>query len=192
MKRALDLVLGGAMLVVVSLPLALVALAIKLEDGGPVFFRQWRAGRNGIPFRVLKFRTMRSGEVENGVGRQLRADDPWFTNVGRILRRWGLDELPQLVNVLCGEMSLVGPRPTLLSQAEQYGEFERQRLIMKPGITGLALILGRNNLAWEKRIEFDVQYITHWSLWLDIKILFRTLWVVLVTHEGVYSEDESS
>lgn len=109
-----------------------------------------------------------------------------ITRVGRFLREWGFDELPQLINVLKGEMSIVGPRPTLRYQVDQYDDFQRRRLLVKPGITGWALVHGRNLLSWEERIKYDVWYVDHWSLWLDLQVMFKTLWVVLVTREGVY------
>jgi len=125
-----------------------------------------------------------------GFGHSVTPSNPYLTRVGRFLREWGLDELPQLINVLRGEMSLVGPRPAPAWQVERYTAGQRARLSVKPGITGWALIHGRNRLPWRKRIELDLWYVKHWSLWLDIKILFKTLWVVLVTKEGVYGAGE--
>jgi len=117
----------------------------------------------------------------------LKKDDPRITRVGRYLR-WGIDELPQLINVFKGDMSLVGPRPTLVEQVDQYTKEHRRRLEMKPGITGWALVNGRNKLSWIEKIEYDIWYIDHWSLWLDLKILLMTLWVVFITREGIYGE----
>jgi len=189
LKRTLDLAAGILGLLVLAIPFAIVALALKLDSKGSVFFRQERVGKDGRSFRVWKFRTMIVGAVRKGLGYNVAKDDSRITRVGAVLRNWGLDELPQLINVLIGEMSLVGPRPTLCYQVEHYNEFQRRRLLVKPGITSLAVVSGRNALSWKKRIEFDVWYVEHWSLWLDTKILFKTLWTVLVTHEGLYGED---
>lgn len=188
-KRVLDLVVSFPMMIIVVIPMALVALAIKLDDGGPVFFRQERIGKNGNPFRVWKFRTMTEALLDPKAPEQLTQDDPRITRVGRVLRSLGIDELPQLLNVLLGEMSLVGPRPTLEYQVCEYTDFQRRRLEAKPGITSLAVVSGRNALSWEERIKLDVRYIDHWSMWLDVRILAQTLWKVLVTREGLYGQD---
>lgn len=185
-KRALDVgasCLGLAALVPVGL---LVAAAIKLDSPGPVFFVQQRAGLNGRPFRAWKFRTMVPEAETQGLGPLTHAGDPRVTRVGRWLRATGLDELPQLWNVLRGEMSLVGPRPTLLYQVERYTPEQRRRLSVRPGLTGWAQVRGRNALTWAERIELDLWYIDHWSLWLDLKILAMTPWVI-VTGRGVYT-----
>lgn len=187
-KRALDILVSCLGLTFLLLPFAVIAIAIKLDSKGPVFFRQERVGKDGRVFKPWKFRTMVEGAVEKGLGRHVARDDPWVTRVGRFLRKWGLDELPQLINVLKGEMSLVGPRPTLAFQVEQYNDFQRKRLSVKPGITGWALVHGRNRLPWKQRIELDIWYIDNWSLWVDIKILVKTLWIVLIKREGVYGE----
>ena len=188
-KRGLDLGISVLGLSLLAVSFGLVVLVIKLDDRGAVFFRQERVGKNGRRFRVWKFRTMVTGAVSKGLGHTVAKDDERITCVGRILRNWGLDELPQLINVLMGEMSLVGPRPTLPYQVEYYDDFQRRRLEAKPGITSLAVVSGRNVLSWEERIKLDVWYIDHWSLWLDTKILLRTLWCVLVTREGLYGQD---
>jgi lipopolysaccharide/colanic/teichoic acid biosynthesis glycosyltransferase len=191
-KRGTDLAtsaLALALLALLALPLATIALAIKLDDRGPVFFRQVRIGRGGRPFRVWKFRTMSVMDVSPKGPDLLSRDDSRITRVGRRLRNLGLDELPQLVNVLVGEMSLVGPRPTLAYQVEHYNSFQKRRLEARPGITSLAVVSGRNALSWNERIELDVWYIDHWSLGLDLTILFRTVWCVLVTREGLYGSD---
>ncbi len=189
LKRTADLVIGSAMIVLATIPLALAALAIKLEDGGKVIFRQQRIGKDGTPFRIFKLRTMTvMREAPSGPDR-LHRDDARITRVGRMLRKVGLDELPQLFNVLSGAMSLVGPRPTLEFQVSQYDDFQRRRLEAKPGITSLAVVSGRNALSWAERIKLDVRYIDHWSLWLDLSILIRTLWKVLITREGLYATD---
>lgn len=189
LKRFMDIVLSCVGLVLLTVPFAIIALAIKLDSKGPIFFRQERVGKDGRSFRVWKFRTMIEGAVRKGLGYNVAKDDSRITRVGAVLRNWGLDELPQLINVLIGEMSLVGPRPTLRYQVEHYNDFQRRRLLVKPGITSLAVVSGRNARSWKERIELDVWYVEHWSFWLDIKILFKTLWTVLVTHEGLYGED---
>ena len=189
LKRLIDILLSFIGLALLAFPFAIIALAIKLDSKGPIFFRQERVGKDGRSFRVWKFRTMIEGAVRKGLGYNVTKDDSRITRVGVVLRNWGLDELPQLINVFVGEMSLVGPRPTLRYQVEHYNDFQRRRLKMKPGITSLAVVSGRNALSWNKRIELDVWYVEHWSLWLDIKILFKTLWTVLVKHEGLYGED---
>ena len=185
-KRVLDVILSSIGISLLALPFGALALAIKLDSKGPVFFRQERVGLNGRIFKTWKFRTMVVGAVEQGLGYNVAEDDPRITRVGRFLRAWGLDELPQLINVLKGEMSIVGPRPTLKYQVEQYNDFQRQRLLVKPGITGWALIHGRNLLTWEERIKYDVWYTEHWSLSLDLWIMLKTIWVVLIKREGVY------
>jgi len=189
LKRLIDVVLSLIGLILLAIPFAIIALAIKLDSRGPIFFRQKRVGLNGRIFKIWKFRTMVVGAVKQGLGYNVAKDDSRITSVGSVLRNWGLDELPQLINVFVGNMSLVGPRPTLRYQVEHYDDFQRRRLQVKPGITSLAVVSGRNALSWKERIELDVWYVEHWSLWLDIKILFKTLWTVLVTHEGLYGED---
>jgi len=188
MKRIVDVLVSGIALLVLAFPFAAVALAIKLDDRGPVFFRQERVGKGGRGFRVWKFRTMIVDAVSKGLGLNVSHDDSRITRTGRVLRNLGLDELPQLLNVLTGEMSLVGPRPTLVYQVERYDAFQRRRLEVRPGITSLAVVSGRNALSWKERIDLDVWYIDHWSLWLDLRILAKTLWVVLVKREGLYGK----
>jgi lipopolysaccharide/colanic/teichoic acid biosynthesis glycosyltransferase len=188
-KRAIDLAASALALVLLALPFAAIALAIRLDDRGPVFFRQERVGKGGRVFRVWKFRTMVVDAVSKGLGVTVAAGDERITRVGQFLRSVGLDELPQFVNVLAGEMSLVGPRPTLAYQVEHYDAFQRRRLEVRPGITSLAVVSGRNALSWKERIELDVWYIDHGSLGLDLKILLRTLWCVLVTRKGLYGND---
>ena len=187
-KRGLDIVCSAIALLFLAAPFAFIALAIALDDGRPIFFRQERVGRGAKPFRVWKFRTMVVGADSKGRGVTVAADDERIMRVGRLLRGLGLDELPQFLNVLAGEMSLVGPRPTLAYQVERYTPLQRRRLEVRPGITSLAVVRGRNALSWNERIELDVWYIDHWSLGLDLRILFRTLWCVLVTREGLYGE----
>jgi lipopolysaccharide/colanic/teichoic acid biosynthesis glycosyltransferase len=154
--------------------LGLAAAAIKLDDGGPIFYRQRRVGLNGEEFELLKLRTMEVGAETKGAGFAVNEGDPRITRAGRLLRRLSIDELPQLWNVVRGDMSLVGPRPTLAYQVERYTPRQRRRLEVRPGITGWAQIHGRARLPWEQRIELDVWYVEHRSPWLDLKILVRT------------------
>ena len=154
--------------------LALAAAAIKLEDGGPILYRQRRVGLDGSEFELLKLRTMEVGAETRGAGFAVDAGDPRITRVGRLLRRLSLDEVPQLWNVVRGDMSLIGPRPTLAYQVERYTPRQRRRLEVRPGITGWAQIHGRARLPWEDRIELDVWYVEHRSPWLDLQILART------------------
>jgi lipopolysaccharide/colanic/teichoic acid biosynthesis glycosyltransferase len=173
-NRALDIAGAGLGLVLASPALAAAAAAIKLEDGGPVLYRQRRVGLDGEEFDLLKLRTMVVGAEHQGAGFAVNRGDPRITRVGRLLRRLSLDELPQLWNVVRGDMSLVGPRPTLAYQVERYTARQRRRLEVKPGLTGWAQVHGRAALPWEERIELDVWYVEHRSAWLDLKILVRT------------------
>jgi lipopolysaccharide/colanic/teichoic acid biosynthesis glycosyltransferase len=173
-KRALDVVGASAALVLLGPLLAIAALAVKLEDGGPAFFRQRRVGLHGSEFELLKLRTMIVGAELQGAGHAVDRDDARITRVGRVLRRLSIDELPQLWNVVRGDMSLVGPRPTLAYQVSRYSPRQRRRLDVKPGITGWAQVNGRAALPWDQRIELDLWYVEHRSAWLDVKILART------------------
>ena len=188
MSRVLDAVLAAALLVVTSPLLALAALAIRLESGGPVFYRQLRVGKDGEAFQLWKLRTMVPGAEVIGAGIYVLEGDARITRVGRLLRRFSLDELPNLVNVLRGEMAIVGPRPTVQEQVDRYTDRQRRRLEVKPGITGWAQINGRASLPWPERIELDVWYVEHRSLCLDLRILARTA-RMLATGHGLYSED---
>ena len=187
LKRIIDVVVSGIGLIILFPIFVVIGALIKLDSKGPVFFIQERAGKDGKIFRAYKLRTMVDKAVEIG-GKKISQDDLRITRVGKHLR-WGIDELPQLINVFKGDMSLVGPRPTLLEQVAKYSKEHKRRLEMKPGITGWALINGRNKLSWPEKIELDIWYINHWSIWLDLKILFKTIWVVIFTKEGVYGED---
>ncbi len=187
LKRVFDILASGIALIVLLPIFAVIGIFIKLDSKGPVFFIQERAGKDGKVFRAYKLRTMIDKAVKIG-GKKISESDSRITRVGKHLR-WGIDELPQLINVFKGDMSLVGPRPTLLEQVNRYSKEHRRRLEVKPGITGWALINGRNILSWPKKIELDIWYVDHWSLWLDLKILFKTIWVVLFTREGVYGKD---
>jgi lipopolysaccharide/colanic/teichoic acid biosynthesis glycosyltransferase len=183
MRRAIDIAVSAAVLVLSAPLLALAMLAIRLETPGPVIYRQRRIGLDGHPFDVLKLRTMVDGAERIGAGLAVNENDPRITRVGALLRRFSLDELPNLVNVLRGEMSLIGPRPTLPVQVEQYTERQRQRLRLRPGITGWAQVNGRASLPWSQRIELDLYYIEHRSPALDLKILWRTLAMLLAGGE---------
>jgi lipopolysaccharide/colanic/teichoic acid biosynthesis glycosyltransferase len=165
---------AGAALILASPVLGIAALAVKLEDGGPVLYRQRRVGKDRGEFELLKLRTMVVDAERQGAGYAVDRGDPRITRAGRILRRLSVDELPQLWNVLRGEMSLVGPRPTLRYQVERYTERQRRRLEVKPGLTGWAQIHGRASVPWDDRIELDVWYVEHRSSWVDLKILART------------------
>jgi lipopolysaccharide/colanic/teichoic acid biosynthesis glycosyltransferase len=187
-SRVLDVVLAALLLAIASPLLALAALAIRLESRGPVFYRQLRVGRDGEQFELWKLRTMVPGAESMGAGVYVIQGDPRITRVGRLLRRFSLDELPNLVNVLRGEMAVVGPRPTVQEQVDRYTDRQRRRLEVKPGITGWAQINGRTSLPWPERIELDVWYVEHRSLRLDLRILRRTA-RMLATGHGLYSED---
>jgi sugar transferase EpsL len=175
-KRAFDLLLVLPGLVLVSPFLSVLAVLVWIKIGRPVIFRQTRAGQAGRPFTSFKFRTMTDARDEKG---GLLPDDERLTSFGRTLRSLSLDELPSLLNVLRGEMSLVGPRPLYVRYLERYSAEQARRLEVLPGITGLAQISGRNALAWEERFRLDVWYVDHWSLWLDLKILLITFWKVI-------------
>lgn len=174
MNRALDVAIAGTGLALASPLLGLSALAVKLGDGGPVLYRQTRVGKDGVDFELLKLRTMVVGAEKTGAGYAVDKGDSRITRVGRFLRRTSLDELPQLWNVVRGEMSVIGPRPTLRYQVEQYDERQRHRLDVKPGITGWAQIHGRATLSWPERIELDVWYVEHRDWKTDLLILLRT------------------
>jgi lipopolysaccharide/colanic/teichoic acid biosynthesis glycosyltransferase len=201
-RRALDVSIAGAALLVLVPVIAVAALAVRLTSPGPVLFRQRRLGRNMRPFTVLKFRTMRAdadSAVHKEYVRQLigtqpedqrreglfkLAVDDRITTVGRFLRSWSLDELPQLWNVLRGEMSLVGPRPVIEYEVEQYPDWYLRRFAVKPGLTGLWQVSGRNELSYEDMVRFDIEYAERRSLWLDLRILARTA-LVVVRRQGV-------
>jgi len=174
LNRATDVAVAGVALAVASPVLALAALAVKLTSRGSVLYRQTRVGLDGDDFELFKLRTMVVGAETHGAGYAVDRGDPRITRVGRVLRRLSLDELPQLWNVVRGDMSIVGPRPTLRYQVERYTPRQRRRLDVKPGITGWAQVHGRARLPWDERIELDVWYVEHRSPWLDLQILART------------------
>jgi exopolysaccharide biosynthesis polyprenyl glycosylphosphotransferase len=194
-KRALDLALVGLGLVLLSPVLGIITLAIKLDSTGPVFYKQTRVGKEGRPFQMLKFRSMvvdaerrlealRQHNEASGPLFKMRRD-PRVTRVGRILRRWSLDELPQLINVIRGEMSLVGPRPPIPSEVEKYEDWQRSRLHAVPGLTGLWQVSGRSDVPFHDMVRLDLHYIRNWSISLDIEILLRTIPAV-ITNRGAY------
>ena len=187
-SRGLDLLVASLALALAAPLLALAAILIKLESRGPVFYRQRRVGRGGEPFELWKLRTMVPGAESMGAGIYVVEGDPRITRTGRVLRRFSLDELPNLINVLRGEMAIVGPRPTVQEQVDRYTDRQRRRLEVKPGITGWAQVNGRTSLPWPERIELDVWYVEHRSLRLDLRILARTI-RMLATGHGLYSDD---
>jgi lipopolysaccharide/colanic/teichoic acid biosynthesis glycosyltransferase len=185
LTRLLDLGLALAGSLIAAPVIALLALAIRLESAGHPIYAQTRIGKDGVPFSIYKLRTMISGAEFTGAGLAIQHGDERITRVGAYLRRYSLDELPNLWNVLRGEMSIVGPRPTVAVQVEQYTDRQRGRLAVKPGITGWAQVHGRASLPWPERIELDLWYVEHRSIVLDLKILARTLRMVLSGH-GLY------
>ncbi|HEX8743820.1 MAG TPA: sugar transferase [Thermoleophilaceae bacterium] len=185
MSRAFDVAIAAAALLVASPLLAVAVIAIRLESRGSPIYRQRRVGKDGEPFEMIKLRTMVSGAERIGAGLAVNEGDPRITRVGALLRRFSLDELPNLVNVLRGEMAIVGPRPTIQAQVDQYTPRQRRRLEVKPGITGWAQVNGRASLPWHERIEFDVWYVDNRSLLLDLRILAQTV-RMLATGHGLY------
>jgi lipopolysaccharide/colanic/teichoic acid biosynthesis glycosyltransferase len=186
-SRALDLVLAALLLALAAPVLLVAAILIRLESGGPVLYRQRRVGLAGAPFELWKLRTMVAGAEAMGAGIWVLEGDTRITRSGRVLRRFSLDELPNLVNVLHGEMAIVGPRPTVQAQVDAYTDRQRRRLEVKPGITGWAQVNGRASLPWPERIELDVWYVENRSLLLDLRILLRTA-RLLLTGRGLYSD----
>jgi lipopolysaccharide/colanic/teichoic acid biosynthesis glycosyltransferase len=178
-RRAIDIAASTTLLALASPLLAVAIVAIRLESPGAAIYRQRRIGQDGQPFDVLKLRTMVEGAESLGAGLAVNENDSRVTRVGALLRRTSLDELPNLVNVLRGEMSLIGPRPTVPVQVQQYTPRQRGRLAVKPGITGWAQVNGRASLPWSERIELDLHYIEHRSLALDLRILWRTPTLIL-------------
>jgi len=185
MSRALDLAIAATLLVLTSPILLAAVVAIRLESRGSPFYKQRRVGRNGEPFELYKLRTMVTGAEHIGAGLAVNEGDPRITRVGAFLRRFSLDELPNLINVMRSDLAIVGPRPTIQAQVDQYTESQRRRLEVKPGITGWAQVNGRAALPWAERIELDVWYVDNRSLRLDMKILAMTA-RMLVTGHGLY------
>ena len=189
MTRIFDVVIASIALAVSS-PIILVAVvAVRIESHGSAIYRQHRVGKDGEPFEMLKIRTMVSGAEFQGAGLALNYGDPRITRVGKVLRRFSIDELPNLVNVLRGEMSIVGPRPTIQVQVDQYTDRQRRRLEVKPGLTGWAQVNGRASLPWHERIELDLWYVEHRSFLLDLRIIWRTI-EMLVTGSGLYKGEK--
>ena len=185
LPRALELAIALAILALAAPLLALAAIAIKLDSRGPVIYRARRVGRAGVEFELYKLRTMHGGNDPVGVGAPVLAGDARVTRVGGLLRRFSVDEIPNLVNVVRGEMAVVGPRPTLAAQVADYTPRQRRRLEVKPGITGWAQVNGRAEIPWEERIELDLEYVERRSLALDLRILARTA-QLLLTGRGLY------
>ena len=185
-KRIFDLVCTSLGLLVLSPFLILIAVLVRIVHGSPVLFRQQRPGYRERPFFIYKFRSMTNAMDERG---SLLPDATRLTRLGRFLRSTSLDELPELLNVLRGEMSLVGPRPLLMQYLERYSSEQARRHEVRPGLTGWAQINGRNALSWQDKFKLDVWYIDHWSLWLDIRILLLTVWKV-IRREGISQSDQ--
>lgn len=177
-KRICDVILSTICLVIISPVLLCVAVAIKIFIPGSIFFMQQRVGKNGKIFKIIKFRSMKV-DVDAEKNHDFTKDAERMTEFGKLIRRLKIDELPQLINVLKGDMSLVGPRPTVREQTDNYNDYQRQRLNMRPGITGLAQVNGNTALTWDERIDYDIDYINHFSLGLDLFIMAKTIVVVL-------------
>ncbi len=187
-KRAADFLLSLVALIILAIPLGIIALLVKAKLGSPVLFRQERPGKNGEIFKLYKFRTMTDERDENG---GLLPDEIRLTKFGKLMRSLSLDELPELYNILKGDMSFVGPRPLLVKYLPLYNEHQAKRHNVRPGLTGLAQVNGRNLITWEEKFEWDVKYVESISPWLDIKILFRTA-VNVLKREGINSENSAT
>lgn len=188
-KRVFDIVLTVLALTILSPVLCLIAALVKLTSRGPVLYVQERIGKDSVPFRFIKFRTMVLGAEKQGAGILCLKNDPRVTTLGRILRRYSLDELPQLFNVLRGDMSLIGPRPGLAYQVKEYTPFQRRRLTVLPGISGWAQVNGRNAITWDERIRRDLEYIDLISFAMDMRILLRTFGAVLKSESLIAQKD---
>lgn len=189
MTRVFDVLVASVALVLSSPLVAAAMIAIRIESPGSPIYRQRRVGRHGEPFEMLKLRTMVSGAEHHGAGLAVNFGDPRITRVGHILRRFSIDELPNLVNVLRGDMSIVGPRPTIQVQVDQYTDRQRKRLDVKPGLTGWAQVNGRASLPWHERIELDLWYVEHRSFLLDLRIIVKTV-EMLVMGTGLYKGEK--
>jgi len=187
-KRLFDVIGASLALVLLSPLIAAVAAIVRIQIGSPIFFRQLRPGRNSEPFEMIKFRTMTDERAPDG---ELLPDEERMVDAGRRFRRWSLDELPELVNVLAGDMSLVGPRPLLMEYLQRYTSEQARRHEVRPGVTGLAQVSGRNDLPWGSRFELDVWYVDNWSMWMDLKILGRTVGQVL-TGRGISEQGSAT
>jgi lipopolysaccharide/colanic/teichoic acid biosynthesis glycosyltransferase len=189
-KRLFDITVALIALSLLSPLLLLIAIAVKITSKGTVLFLQDRVGKDAKIFKLYKFRTMIPGAVNIGTGLSVGENDKRITKIGAILRKTSLDELPQLLNVLKGDISLVGPRPAVPQHLDYYSDFERRRLEMKPGITGLAMVKGRASIPWSKRIEYDIEYVNKFNLWFDFVIILKTVWVVLMRKNTYYDHDK--
>lgn len=187
-KRAFDVIVATTALVLLSPVLVVVAVLVRRRIGSPILFRQKRPGLNGVPFEILKFRTMTNAVDDAG---QLLPDEQRLPRFGKTLRSTSLDELPELVNVILGEMSLVGPRPLVMRYLSRYTPEQARRNLARPGITGLAQVKGRNAISWEERFALDVEYVDSWTFLLDLKILFWTVGTVL-KREGISTEGHAT
>lgn len=188
LKRMMDVLVSGLALVLMGLPLLMLAAVVRVRLGGPVLFRQVRPGLHGMPFVMIKFRTMTD---QRGLDGELLPDTQRLTPFGRFLRSTSLDELPELWNVLRGDMSLVGPRPLLMEYLPLYSPEQARRHEVRPGITGWAQVNGRNALSWDERFKLDIWYVDHRSLWLDLRILWLTVRKVIV-REGISAQGEAT
>lgn len=190
-KRIFDFI-SSLIGLIILLPLFLiVAILIKLDSPGPVFFKQTRGGKNNKYFEIYKFRTMCNNAEKMGLGFKTNSNDSRITKVGSFLRKTSIDELPQLINIIKGEMSIVGPRPALPVQTDNYSNYEKKRLDVRPGVTGYAQVNGRNSLSWAQKIELDRFYVENFSIMLDMKILFKTIGVVLKPNE-IYTDSQNN
>ncbi|MDH3227098.1 MAG: sugar transferase [Thermoleophilia bacterium] len=190
-KRALDLAIAVPLTVILAPVLLIVAIAVRRDSPGPALFRQERIGLNGRPFTLLKFRTMVLGAQSMGTGLKVTDGDSRITPLGQRLRRLSIDELPQLWNVVRGDMSVIGPRPTVAAQVAKYDAHQRRRLLARPGVTGWAQVNGRNAIPWSHRIELDIEYVERWSMMMDLKILLKTAFVVF-GRENTYTGEEGA
>lgn len=182
-KNLFDKIISLILIIMLAPFFFITSVLIKLDSKGNIFFVQERVGKDGRLFNIYKFRTMIPNAVNTGLGILTEENDPRITKIGAILRKTSFDELPQLFNILKGDMSIIGPRPTLQYQVNDYNGFQLKRLLVKPGVTGLAQVNGRNSISWPKRIEYDVKYVENWSLLLDVKILFKTIFVIFKKDE---------
>lgn len=190
-KHTLDKMFGAILIILISPILVFISISIKIDSKGPIIFKQKRLGKNGKLFNMYKFRTMciDAPDLRNEDGSTFNSDnDPRVTKVGHILRKTSLDELPQVINILKGEMSFIGPRPDLPDQYELYSEDDKKKLLVRPGVTGYAQANGRNNNSWAKRIDMDIFYVEHYSLLLDLNIFLKTIYTVL-KREGINAEN---
>jgi lipopolysaccharide/colanic/teichoic acid biosynthesis glycosyltransferase len=190
-KRALDLAIAVPLTVILAPVLLIVAIAVRRDSPGPALFRQERIGLHGRPFTLMKFRTMVIGAQGMGTGLKVTDGDSRITPLGRRLRRLSIDELPQLWNVVRGDMSIIGPRPTVAAQVARYDARQRRRLLARPGVTGWAQVNGRNAIPWSRRIELDIEYVERWRMTMDLKILLKTAFVVF-GRQNTYTGEEGA